>query len=143
MSKFFVAAATLLAGVLVLPAASATLEDLRWNSRVLVLFAPAADNPVLVRQIEALRGAAAGLGERDLVVFAAAGSRILAVHGSAPSGETSASLAARLRPKDKAEVSAVLIGKDGGVKWRATAPFPIGAVFDTIDAMPMRRSEMR
>jgi hypothetical protein len=37
----------------------------------------------------------------------------------------------------------VLIGKDGGVKIEAAAPLPARRLFETIDAMPMRRDEMR
>ncbi|NMG19341.1 hypothetical protein DP116_07665 [Brasilonema bromeliae SPC951] len=38
---------------------------------------------------------------------------------------------------------AVLVGKDGGVKRRETTPVQAKAIFDEIDAMPMRRQEMR
>jgi len=37
----------------------------------------------------------------------------------------------------------VLIGKDGGVKKRWMRTLPLAELFQTIDAMPMRRSEMR
>ncbi len=37
----------------------------------------------------------------------------------------------------------VLIGKDGGEKRRFTKPPAPDEIFSTIDAMPMRRSEMR
>jgi hypothetical protein len=39
--------------------------------------------------------------------------------------------------------SAVLIGKDGGVKLRQTKPITSALLFATIDAMPMRQQEMR
>ena len=38
---------------------------------------------------------------------------------------------------------AVLIGKDGGAKITAAAPIAPQRLFATIDAMPMRRTEMR
>ncbi len=37
----------------------------------------------------------------------------------------------------------LLIGKDGGVKLRSGRPFALHALFDAIDAMPMRQDEMR
>ena len=37
----------------------------------------------------------------------------------------------------------LLIGKDGGVKLRSAHPIPPEALFQTVDAMPMRRSEVR
>lgn len=36
-----------------------------------------------------------------------------------------------------------LVGKDGGVKFRADEPVPAREIFGRIDAMPMRRREMR
>lgn len=37
----------------------------------------------------------------------------------------------------------VLIGKDGGEKYRSCTPISSRNIFDRIDAMPMRRSEIR
>ena len=37
----------------------------------------------------------------------------------------------------------VLIGKDGGVKLRSKTPLDVETLYAVIDAMPMRRREMR
>jgi hypothetical protein len=37
----------------------------------------------------------------------------------------------------------ILIGRDGGEKYRSVTPVSAAALFEQIDAMPMRRSEMR
>ena len=37
----------------------------------------------------------------------------------------------------------VLVGKDGGEKFRSTEPVEPEDLFDRIDAMPMRRREVR
>lgn len=39
--------------------------------------------------------------------------------------------------------AAVLVGKDGTVKLRSDEPVPAEELFDLVDAMPMRRREMR
>ena len=39
--------------------------------------------------------------------------------------------------------TAVLVGKDGGEKFRSTEPVQPQDLFDRIDAMPTRRREMR
>ncbi len=39
--------------------------------------------------------------------------------------------------------TAVLIGKDGGVKEKSSRPIPPADLFGTVDKMPMRRQEMR
>ncbi len=37
----------------------------------------------------------------------------------------------------------VLVGRDGGEKFRSPEPIPAERLFDLIDAMPMRRREVR
>ncbi len=37
----------------------------------------------------------------------------------------------------------ILIGKDGGEKLRSGTPMNTGKIFGTIDAMPMRKGEMK
>ena len=39
--------------------------------------------------------------------------------------------------------AAVLVGKDGGEKFRSEGPVSPEVLFEIIDAMPMRRREMR
>ncbi|WBO83189.1 DUF4174 domain-containing protein [Hymenobacter yonginensis] len=113
---------------------AALLKASRWQQRVLLLYAPTATDPALLRQRELLRGAGPELEARQLLVrelvgstLSAADARYLAQQlGVAPGG-----------------FAVVLIGKDGGVKKRATQPLPPASLFATIDAMPMRRQEMR
>lgn len=38
---------------------------------------------------------------------------------------------------------AILVGKDGGEKYRSADPIAPQTLFDLIDAMPMRRREIR
>ena len=47
------------------------------------------------------------------------------------------------RAKCQGDLDFVLIGKDGGEKMRWQGNLPRRALFDTIDAMPMRQYEMR
>ena len=85
--------------------------------RTLIAYAPSETDAALLRQRELLRPVAAGMAERDLA--------LVTIIGQRPAFE------------------AVLIGKDGGEKLRSMAPIPPGRLFETIDAMPMRRQEMR
>ncbi|MDP4025531.1 DUF4174 domain-containing protein [Methylobacterium sp. NEAU 140] len=112
-------------------AGSDPLAAHRWRTRVLVLSAPGAGDAGLRAQRAALASVRGGLGERDLVVIEAVGP-----------GAEAAALRARLGlPADA--FRAVLVGKDGGAKLTADAPIPPQRLFATIDAMPMRRDEMR
>ena len=123
-----------LAGVLAMSSASADADPLaryRGNARVLVVFAADEGDPQLTRQKDLLLGARHGVAERDLVVIEAIGS---------------SSEADRLRRKlgvPNSEFRAVLIGKDGGAKLTDMAAIAPDRLFATIDAMPMRRQEMR
>ena len=112
-------------------AAEATLASLRGHARVLVVSAPDAADAGLKAQRAALGPQRGGLAERDLVVLEAVGespeARVLRADLGLPPG--------RFR--------AVLVGKDGGAKLASDAPIPPQTLFATIDAMPMRRNEMR
>ncbi|MGU3538170.1 DUF4174 domain-containing protein [Methylobacterium sp. A54F] len=107
------------------------LEGYRWKARVLVLSAPEAGDPRLGAQREALASARAGTAERALVVIEAVG----------PGAEAVALRRHLGLPEDA--FRAVLVGKDGGAKLSAAEPIPPQKLFATIDAMPMRRDEMR
>ena len=121
-------------GLAALTAGAATagpLDAYRWRSRVLVLSAPDSDDAALRAQRAALGPMRGGAAERDLVVLEAVGdgaaARALRAHLSLPAGE----------------FRAVLVGKDGGAKLTEAAPIPPQKLFATIDAMPMRRGEIR
>lgn len=112
-------------------AAATPLDAYRDRARVLVLSAPDAGDAQLKAQRAALGPVRDGVAERDLVVLEAV--------GSGP--EAHALRSALGLPTDS--FRAVLVGKDGGAKLTAAAPIPPQTLFATIDAMPMRRAEMR
>jgi hypothetical protein len=103
----------------------------RWTSRVLVVSAPGPDDPGLRAQRAALGSVRSGLAERDLQVIEAVGG-----------GAEATALRRRFGLPDGA-FRAVLVGKDWGAKLTASEPIPPQTLFRTIDAMPMRRDEMR
>lgn len=118
------------------------LGDLTWDKRVLVVLT-AGDGAALDQQAALFKDVGNGFSERDMVVFAIVGAhRIRPLFGPPPKVDPAA-VRARLDVPLEAPFAAVLIGKDGGVKWRAEAPVTPAAVFGVIDAMPMRQNEMR
>jgi hypothetical protein len=107
------------------------LDGLRWNSRVILLFALDTNNSQLAQQKEMLDRQAAGIKDRDLKVFE--------ITGRSPSGEQ-----LRDRFHVKADSFAVvLIGKDGSTKLKHSEPTDPNEIFKLIDSMPMRKDEMR
>ncbi len=116
-------------------AAPDPLKPLQWKARVLVVSAPKGDDPGLRAQDAILKGDIDGQAERDLKVIRLVGEQ-------APTGVDVQALRERLSlPPDRFEV--VLVGKDGATVLRRRQPISLGDLFDRIDAMPMRRDEIR
>ena len=109
------------------------------HARVLVIAAPSESDARLTRQMAIVQRDMASLRERDLTVVRIIGETASDDRGSMIDARA-AHAALDLEAQDFA---VVLIGKDGGVKMRAVAPIETRALFATIDAMPMRRQEMR
>ncbi|MBB6309313.1 DUF4174 domain-containing protein [Xanthobacter tagetidis] len=110
------------------PAAADRLDVLRWQARPVVVFAPSAADPRLADQAARFAAQRAGLSERHMVV--------LTVTDAADPLRRRLNVAA-----DRFRV--LLVGKDGHVAGRWSAPVDPDALFALIDKMPMRRDEMR
>ena len=112
-------------------AKSASLSDYRWKSRVLVIVAPTAEDSELIAQRRLFKEASKGMAERDVVLLEAAGdserARQIRSQLSAGSGQ----------------FRAILVGKDGNTAFSSGKPVTAAELFGRIDAMPMRRDEMR
>jgi hypothetical protein len=108
---------------------------LQWKARVLVVSAGARDDADLRAQDAILSADGDGQVDRDMKVIRLVGSE-------APVGVDASALRERLSlPPDRFEI--VLVGKDGAIVLRRRQPIPLGEIFDRIDAMPMRRDEIR
>lgn len=117
------------------PAGVHTFEDTHWEHRVLLIF-PGKQESVWRAQRERLDAAREALAERDILVV---------VVGDTPAPiQLPQEAAARERWKvGPEEAQAVLVGKDGGEKWRAALPTPLEPVVELVDTMPMRQRELR
>ena len=125
---------SLAAAVAMLPLAAAAagpdpLIQYRFSHRVVVALASTPSDPNLAAQRRIFAAMRAGARERDLVLLEA-------------TDDTSAGAALRRRFGGGTGFRTVLIGKDGGEKAASEQPMTPGALFATIDAMPMRRAEM-
>jgi len=104
------------------------LKSLQGTSRPVIVLSDSRDDPRVARQIAALDHTRPGLDDRNIQVLTEAkpGSRLRKTLGVAERG-----------------FAVVLVGKDGSVKkvWRD--PVDPHQIFTLIDAMPMRRQEMR
>ena len=114
------------------------LSQYRWKDRLLVTFAPSVE--AAARQGRPLAKDAAGRKERQLL-------RIVVLPGSTlvegkPSTLDAAALRRRYRVRP-GETRTLLVGKDGTVAFSTRKPVPLKTIFALIDAMPMRKAEMR
>ncbi len=116
-------------------------DPYRWTFRPVLVFAPDASHPALIRQKQVIGAARGPLRERDIAVVYVVGNDVS--HELGPSPGKGASALRETYGVGRTEFRAVLVGKDGGVKLRSSSPFTVERLSSVIDAMPMRKQEMR
>lgn len=132
-----------LAAVLSVPTVSpaAAMSGYRWKHRPVVVIAGPGGEAALAEQRRIFSANISGLRERDVVIVWVAGNTVSAELGPEP-GMSAEQLRRRFgAPENGFRV--VLVGKDGSTKLGRSTPMPTNVLFGTIDAMPMRRDEMR
>jgi len=116
------------------------LSGYRWENRILLIFANEKEQSEVKNQLQHFKTHHAGLKERDLILFEVYGDK-----GSGPEGTLESEevdyLQSRFNPQG--DYTIILVGKDGGEKLRQSKLLDHKKLFATIDAMPMRQSEMR
>lgn len=110
----------------VLPTRSAS--DYRWENRLVVVFSDTSDSSLVKQQVQAFDGLEQDIEERHMRL-------LLVADRDHPWRE-------RFRVKES-DFQVILVGKDGGVKYRSNEPVAPEVFFQEIDQMPMRRREMR
>ena len=107
------------------------LSGYRWKNRVLVVVAPSRQDGNLVAQRRIFEQNAKGMAERQIVLIEAAGDdeRARNIRNQLAAGDTA--------------FKVLLVGKDGNTAASSSKPFSAAELFGRVDAMPMRRDEMR
>jgi hypothetical protein len=122
--------------ILAFVAVAASVAEMRWQRRVLVVAAPDVNDPALTAERRALRGWHRQAEDRDVQVVEVIGDRVIGAR------DTAATLRARLR-LPTARFGLVLIGKDGHIALRSGEQVTADELQARIDAMPMRRAGQR
>lgn len=111
------------------------LGNFRWNYRILLLMNPNG-SPGCEEQLKVLRSHTDAMQDRDMLLFVFNGKELLDEHGK------KCPIGIKEIPSPSFE-GVILIGKDGGVKLKKQFPVNPEFIFERIDAMPMRRAELR
>lgn len=118
------------------------LKEYRWNSRLLVVFAVEEMGPAyqtLLKEVDARRE---DFDDRDMVLISIFDTGTSMVEGRPITSEAVNQIRNSFNvPNGTSRV--FLVGKDGGVKQKGGLEIQIQSLFNLIDTMPMRRSEMR
>jgi Domain of unknown function (DUF4174) len=109
---------------------AAPLDEHLWKDRLLVISGPA-ESGAVEEQRRIYRSAARSMSERHILLVEALG-------GSVRSRQLRAKLSA-----DGKRFQVFLVGKDGHTALSSNNPISAEYLFGKVDAMPMRRDEMR
>ncbi len=109
-------------------AEASPLDTYRWKSRPVIVFG-SQESGAFRQQIAIFNRASAGLRERDIVLI--------------PVPERGREDLRRVYSVAPGDFQVLLVGKDGGVKFRSRNVVSPQEIFRLVDAMPMRRDEMR
>jgi hypothetical protein len=118
------------------------LRSYTWKNRLLIIFAPSADSPDYQSLRDEIQSRPVEVAERDIRVFEVletGESRI----GSSILGKKSADYLRRTFSIGPGHFVVLLIGKDGGEKFRRQGRVQLAEIFSVIDGMPMRQREMK
>lgn len=118
------------------------LSELRWEHRVLLIFAGDAGDEDYQEQLRILREAESGLQDRKLVRISFAPGTP-ARFEDRPITEESERAIRRAFEAEESGFQFVLLGLDGGEKLRSGKPVSAEGLFARIDRMPMRARELR
>ena len=113
-----------------------SLDAQRWRRRVVLAFAPSVEDARLIYQRAEFRRLTSRADTRDLLLVTVAG---MQVSGAADE-------AGALRDRFHIVLGGYrtfLLGKDGHAALTSASPIPAELIARAIDAMPMRRDEVR
>ncbi len=124
------------------PARPLNLSQFQWKNRLLFLFAPDRDHPVFDKLQKSLTDQESEAAERDLKIFKILESGSSSMNTEYLDPQTSQSLRKKFNIP-RGAFAVILVGKDGGIKLKRQEYTQLKDIFALIDAMPMRREEMR
>lgn len=115
------------------------LKDYKWKNRLLLVIGNNTNNTTFTQQLEVLENDNQGLNERRLKLFKVLPNKYQLDEEVWVEG----SLIFDKYNSNKDPFRIILIGLDGGIKLSQSTVISKKDLFDLIDSMPMRSSELR
>jgi hypothetical protein len=118
------------------------LASYQWKNRVIVIFATSSASENYRMQRDVLDNRIEGVLDRHLIVldlFENERSRL----GDLILTDDAVKKIKNIFDLKQDQFQVILLGKDGTIKLRSDKPVPASEFFELIDAMPMRKEEMR
>ena len=116
------------------------LSEKQWKNRLVLLLSENLSNKQLVKQLADFKEEKEQLEERKILTYIVLPEKYKTMYGKAWRANTS--LYAHYK-KSNSAFELVLIGLDGGIKARKSEYLKSESLYAIIDAMPMRRTELR
>ena len=116
--------------------AAQDLSNYTWKNRIVILYENDTNTADVKSALQIIDNNTSKFTERDILVFVYKDNIFYSTNRKATDIKKSDIL-------PKTYDGYVLIGKDGGIKSKALYPFNLEQLFNVIDSMPMRKSEMR
>jgi hypothetical protein len=110
------------------------LKTYSWQKRVLLIVSPSAIDKKYIQQKAIIETQPGEVQERDLEIITFLADKI---------SQADKRFLNKKFDVEYSQFKVVLIGKDGGSKLISNEPITMQKLFETIDAMPMRREEMK
>ena len=117
------------------------LEKVLWKNRIVISFMPAIESSHSNAKSKNYEKETEQWAERDLLFIEINPDLKVKINGQL-TNEVDASEFVKIFPSNPEEYLVVLIGKDGSEKHRSFKAIPNSLLFEIIDAMPMRQTEI-
>ncbi len=117
------------------------ISDHKWENRLVLILTDQTDNENCRKQVEELKNHQDGVNERKILVYCITPESFKT--GLSDEKWQKAETVYNRYKKTDSQPEIILIGLDGGVKLRANEFLSAQELFATVDAMPMRRQEMK
>lgn len=116
------------------------MQNLVWQNRVLLIFAPNSMDKNFQRQNEILAAVTPAMQERDITTIYVIADGSFSMDDTKQTKMTDSFYQRYAVSKNKFTV--ILVGKDSTVKLQKDKPVSAEVLFERIDSMPMRQYEM-